>query len=104
MAKRRKYDREFKLDILRQVEQKPPAEVCREYDLHPSTVNRWKTEQRQYPKDAFKGKGNRYKLEAEVAQYQRLVGQLYAEITLLKKAIANLQERQAEEKMLRPIK
>jgi len=104
MVKRKTYTREFKLDILRQIEEKPASEVCREHDLHPTTVNRWKREQQQYPKDAFKGKGNLYKLEAKLAERDRLIGQLYAENALLKKAITNLQERQAEERMLRSIR
>jgi transposase-like protein len=104
MATRRRFTREFKLDILRQAEHQPLAEVCREHNLQPTLVNRWKREQQQYPKEAFRGKGNLYKLEAQVAKYERLVGQLYAENALLKKAIASLQERQAEERMLRSTK
>jgi len=101
MIKRRKFDREFKLDILRQVEQQPLAEVCREHNLHPNLICRWKREQNDYPKTAFKGMGNFYKAEAQIAKLERIIGQLYAENAFLKKNIMTLQERQAEEKMLR---
>jgi len=100
---RRNFTQEFKLDILRQIEQKPIAEVCREHNLHPILVNRWRREQRDYPKAAFQGRGNMYKLEAQLAERDRLIGQLYAENALLKKAVALQRERRAEEKMLKSI-
>jgi hypothetical protein len=43
-------------------------------------------------------------VEAQLAEAQRLIGQLYAENALLKKAIQSVQERQAEERLLRCIK
>ena len=98
---KRRFNREFKLEVLRQVELRPAAEVCREHNLHPTLVNRWKREQQRYPKDAFKGKGRAYTADAEIARLERLVGQLYAENTFLKKGVQRLQERKAEEKMLR---
>jgi transposase-like protein len=104
MAKRQRFDRERKLEILRDTESKPLSEVCREYNICAASIYRWRREQQQYPKDAFKGNGNAYKLEAQVAKYERLIGQLYAENALLKKAIALAQEKQAEERMLRSTK
>jgi len=104
MTTKRRFDREFKLQILQQAEHKPVAEVCREHNLHPNMISRWKKELEQYPKDAFKGKGNTYKVEAQLAEAQRLIGQLYAENAFLKKAIQVVQERQAEERLLRCIK
>lgn len=104
MVTRKKRDRNFKLEVLGQIEHRPLSEVCREYNIHSSSVNRWKKEFQQYPTEAFKGQGNMYKLEAQIAKYERLVGQLYAEKELLKKAIESLQRKQAEERMLRSIK
>lgn len=101
MATKRRFDREFKLRILQQAEHQPMAEVCREHNLHPNMISRWKRELEQYPKDAFKGKGNTYKVEAQLTEAQRLIGQLYAENALLKKAIQSVQERRAEERLLR---
>ena len=34
MTTKRRFDREFKLQILQQAEHKPVAEVCREHNLH----------------------------------------------------------------------
>lgn len=101
MATRRRFEREFKLQVLQQAEHQPLAEVCREHNLNPIVIRRWEKELEQYPNDAFKGKGKMYKLEARLAEAQRLIGQLYAENALLKKAIQSAQERQAEERMLR---
>lgn len=104
MRNRRKFSREYKLKILDQLTYQSKAEVCRAHDLLPSLVDRWKREMEQYPKTAFKGKGNTYKTEAQLADAQRLIGKLYAENEFLKKAIASLRERQEEEKMLRSTK
>ena len=104
MVTRKKRDRNFKLEVLGQIKQRPLSEVCREYNIHPSSVNRWKKEYQQYPKEAFKGRGNMYKLEAQIAKLERVIGQLHVENALLKKAIALARERQAEERMLRSTK
>lgn len=101
---RRRFDKNFKLEVLQQMEHKPLAEICREHNLHPSVVGRWRRELAQCPKEAFKGRGSAYKLEALLAESQRLIGQLYAENAFLKKVLQNLQERQAEERALRSIK
>jgi transposase len=98
MRPRRTFTREFKLSVLQDLEQKSMAQVCREHEVHPTLLNRWKRDQQDYPNEAFKGKGNLYKAEAKIAQYERLIGQLYAEISFLKKTTALLQERRAEEK------
>lgn len=101
---RRTFTKEFKTSVLRSAEQKPLAEVCREFEVHPTLVTRWKREEQDYPGTAFKGNGKMYKLEAQLAERDRLIGQLYAECTFLKKAAALQQERRAEERMLRRTK
>lgn len=104
MTTRRRFDRDFKLEVLQQIERKPLAEICREHSLHPTMISRWRKEMMQYPKEAFKGKGSAYKLEARLAEAQRLIGQLYAENAFLKKVLQGLQERQVEERVLRGIR
>ena len=103
MRLRRTFTREFKLSVLQDLEQKPMAQICRENEVQPTLVNRWKREQQDYPKEAFKGKGNLYKAEAKITQYEQLIGQLYAEISFLKKTNMLLQERRAEEKKRRSV-
>jgi transposase-like protein len=99
MIHRRKFTRERKISILQELETKPMAEVCREYNLHISTVSKWKKDYEQNPRDAFKGHGRIWKEDAKTAHYERLIGRLYAEIDFLKKAYETLKQHQAEEKI-----
>lgn len=96
--KRRKYPKEFKLQVLRELEGKDFVQVCREHDLNPNVVGRWKREYRADPQNAFSGKGNLWKEDARIAQYERLIGRLYAEIDFLKKTLDTLQRRRTEER------
>jgi transposase len=83
---RRRYDRDFKISILTELEAgKPLAQVAREYGIHPSLPRRWKTELAENPEKAFKGNGNRYKDQARIAELERLLGQAHVEIEPLKK-------------------
>ena len=104
MKQRRSFTRDFKLSILSELSVKPMVEVCRIHNLHPVMVSGWKKQYQRNPEKAFSGKGNLCKVEAEVAKYERLVGQLYAENEFLKKTIRSLQELQAEEEKRRHIK
>lgn len=91
MNELKKFDRDLKLKILSELDSgKSVAELSRQYEVHPNMIYRWRREYRQNPKEAFAGRGNTWKLEAKLAEYQRMVGQLYAENELLKKAISNL--------------
>lgn len=96
--KRRKFTKEFKLEILRELEIKTQAQVCREHNLVPNVVSRWRKEYESNPHTAFSGNGNLWKEDAKIVQYERLIGRLYAEIDFLKKTLETLQRRKAEEK------
>jgi transposase-like protein len=104
MRKRRNFDRNFKLSILSELQTKSAAEVCREHSLHPSVISKWKCEYSENPKKSFSGNGNLYKYEAEIAKRDRIIGQLYMEIDLLKKTTKRLQELNGEEERMRCIK
>ncbi len=104
MRKRRKLDRDFKLSILAELQTKTLAEVCRAHSIHPSAIYKWKNEYSENPKNAFNGNGNLWKYEAEIAKRDRIIGQLYMEIDLLKKTTKRLQELKAEEERMRCIK
>jgi len=99
MRIRRTFAKEFKLSILRELESKSAAEICRENNIHPVMLSRWKKDYEKDPTGAFSGQGNLWKEDAKIAQYERLVGQLYAENAFLKKTSELLQKRKAEEKM-----
>ena len=48
--KRRVHNREFKLEVVRQVTtgEKRPAQICREHDLANSVLDRWRKEYEQW--------------------------------------------------------
>jgi transposase-like protein len=104
MRKRNQYSKEFKLSILNELLSKPAVEICREHNIHPVMVSKWKKEFNQDPGRSFSGNGNLWKVEAELEKYKRLVGQLYAENEFLKKTNQKLLELKAEEKKVRSIR
>jgi len=92
MKTRRIFTRNFKLSVLRELESgKNVAQLSRENNLHPSLIARWKKEHQNDPKNAFQGNGNTYKDSARIAELEKLIGRLYAENSLLKKALTNLE-------------
>lgn len=99
MRKRRKFTREFKISLLRELESgKTVAEVSRENSIHPMMLYSWKREYRNNPETAFSGKGNISKLDAKVAKYERIIGQLYTENAFLKKVLSILETRLSEDR------
>lgn len=97
MRKTRRYSREFKLSILQQIETKSIIEVCRTNNIAPSTVSGWIKTYKKNPKDAFKGRGNTYKEEAKIAEYERVIGRLYAQNELLRNAYDAMKEQVADD-------
>ena len=90
--KRRKFTREVKLQVVREVEAgKPVAQAAREYEVHPTQITKWRQLQRQYAERAFAGNGHVYKEEARIAELERMVGQLTMENALLKKVLLRLE-------------
>lgn len=97
MKKRRTFTRDFKISVIRELENgKSTAQVCRENAIHPSMLDRWKREYRKNPQMAFSGNGNISKLSAKVTECERLIGQLYAENDFLKKALSSLEIKLTE--------
>ena len=98
--KRRRFNRDFKLQVLREIESgKTIAQAAREHDIHPNLITRWRSLRDQYSLQAFAGNGNTYKLEARIAELERMVGRLTMENDFLKKALALLEasKRQLQE-------
>jgi transposase len=82
---RRRYDREFKISVVAELESgKPLAQIARENGIHPSLPCRWRDELAENPERAFSGNGNICKYEARIAELERLLGQAHAENELLK--------------------
>ncbi len=90
--KKRQFTRDFKLQILREIEAgKSLAQAAREHQLHPTLIKKWKQQHAQYPERAFSGHGHIYKDEARTAELERMIGQLTMENALLKKALSRLE-------------
>ena len=90
MGSRKRFTREFKLMIVGELEAgKSAAELSRTHSVHTNVIHRWRREYESNPDEAFAGQGNTWKLEAKLAEKDRLIGKLYAENELLKKSIAN---------------
>ena len=101
MRQRREFSRDFKLSVLNELNVKKAVEVCREHNIHPVLLCKWKKDFNQDPIKSFSGNGNLWKAEAEVERYKRIVGELYAEIDFLKKTTKRLQELNAEGKKVK---
>jgi transposase len=92
--RRRQFTKDFKLQVLREVEAgKPLAQAAREHEVHVTTILGWRKRHEQYADHAFQGNGNAYTSEAEIAELERMVGQQAMEIALLKKALVRLEVR-----------
>lgn len=99
MESRRKFTRDFKIQVLRELENgKSVAELCRENQIHESLLCRWRQLYRKNPEEAFAGHGNTYKLEAKLAEQERIIGRLYAETELLKKTLTVLEADRARQR------
>ena len=97
MGSRRRFTKEFKEYVVQQLDSSSAAEICRENNIQMNLLHRWKKEYESNPHEAFNGNGKLWKEEAKIAQYERLIGQLYIEIDLLKKRTEHLRQLRAEE-------
>ena len=92
-VKRRTFSRDFKLQVVREVEAgKSQAQIAREHRISQNVISRWCRQHRRYKDRAFAGKGHAYTDDARVAALERMVGKLTMENDLLKKVLAKLEE------------
>ena len=93
-VKRRIFTREFKLQVIREVELgKTQAQAAREYQITETTISKWRKQHRKYSERAFAGRGRAYTDEARTAELERMVGRLTMENDLLKKLLEKLNEQ-----------
>lgn len=88
-SKRRKFDKEFKLDAVRLVTEggKKAPEVARDLGVDPNTIYNWKREFSNHGNDAFPGNGRLMPADEELRRLHREVATLREENQILKKAI-----------------
>ncbi len=67
--------------------QKRAAEVCREYQLKPDLLSRWKADFVTQAANVFAGDEQTQRAEQRIAELERLVGRLTLELEVAKKAV-----------------
>jgi len=90
MERRRKYDRQFKIEAVRLVteEGRKASEVARDLGIHVNLIYLWKKQLAEDPKEAFPGRGKLKASEAEFRKLQRELADVKEERDILKKALA----------------
>jgi transposase len=88
MSTRRKYDRQFKIDTIRHLENsgKKGSEVARDLGIRHDLISRWKKELSEDNIRAFPGSGN--PRDEEIAKLKRELADVKMERDILKKAVA----------------
>ncbi len=85
---RRKHTKEFKVEAVRLLGDRPVAEVAKSLGVWPNQLRKWRTQFESEGKDAFRGQGKRTMLEEENWQLKRRIRELEEEKVILKKASA----------------
>lgn len=95
----RTFSREFKIEVCQQITtgEKRPAQVCREHNLTPSLLHRWRQQYAQHGVLAFspEPKTELEALERKVAELEQFCGRLALENSVLKKALQTARSRSA---------
>ena len=95
----RVFSREFKLDVCRQIAsgEKRVAQVCREHQLGETVLLRWRNEYAVRGEAAFTPKGpeagTTSSLEQQIAELERVCGQLALENAVLKRGLRSTPSR-----------
>lgn len=99
--KRRQFTREFKLQLLREIEAgKSAAQAAREHQVHPNMIYKWQKQHQKQGSTAFPGNGINAQPATEagkIAELERLIGQMTVENAFLKRVLTTLEARSARE-------
>ena len=87
---RRKYTREFKVEAakLSYNSDKPVEQIAKDLGISQSSLNRWRSEYRADPDQAFPGNGQMKERDEEVVRLKKELRQAQLENEILKKAVA----------------
>ena len=90
MSERRQFTREFKLELVRRLldGEQSQAQLCEQYDLRRTQLQRWRKQYQTKADQAFPGSGNLSPADSELAELRRQLIRVTAERDILKKAIA----------------
>ena len=92
MGKGMRYEREFKIEIAKQVVdgKRSSSRMAREIGVHENTIYKWVTQYKADPEQAFPGSGNMKPEEEEIYRAKRRIRELEEEVDILKKFAAYL--------------
>lgn len=97
MPRGRTFSREFKLELMRQLErgERRPAQLCREHGLAETVLWRWRREYAARGEEAFRPPvlDAQQALERRIAELERFCGQLALENAVLKKGLGLVASR-----------
>jgi transposase len=87
MRRRRQFSAEFKAEVVLDVltGRTSAAELCREHQLKPDLVTRWKAEFIEHAATVFLGDEHQERAERRIAELERMVGRLTVELEVAKK-------------------
>ena len=93
--KRRRFSREFKLDVVRMVTDggHELVAVSKELEIRPDMIQRWVKQLAKDPAQAFPGLGRQKERDAELSKMRRELNRVREERDILKKAVAIFSER-----------
>ena len=92
MAQRRKFTAEFKAHLVLELVSgaKSAAELCREHQLNPQLLTRWKSEFVERAPLLFQQEAMQNQEQERIAELERVVGRLTMQLEIAKKASALL--------------
>ncbi len=86
--KRKEYSREFKIQVIREIESGTPvAQIARQHEIHESLIHKWKRQYSSDAQNAFSGPRRASTQDAKIAELERSIGKLYLENEFLKKTV-----------------
>jgi len=88
MSKRRRFTPDFKAQVVLEdlTGAKSTAEICREYQLRPQLLSRWKTEFLRRAPEIFATEQSNSEEQQHIAELERMVGRVTMELEAAKKA------------------
>ena len=94
-ARRRRFDRQYKLDAVRMIQDsdRPIASIARDLGIHPNILYKWRDQFLTDPDEAFPGKGKLKPEDEEIRKLRRENELLREERDILKKALAVFSRR-----------
>lgn len=90
MAERQMYEREFKVEIAKQVASgnRSARSMAKEIGVHENTIYKWVKQYTDDPEQAFPGTGHMKPEEEELHRAKRRIRELEEEVQILKKFAA----------------